>query len=141
MDATLAHHRRSGPPHSAHHPPPRHRGTATLDLAGIDDRSAADSGVPGHGANLDAALSGRDITTPVVLLAHQPAHIEQAEQAGVDPQLSGHTHGGQLWPFGAIVGLDQPVLSGLRPFGDTQLYVTRGTGYWVRRSASALHPK
>jgi uncharacterized protein len=106
------------------------RGTATFDLAGIDDRTAAASGVPGHGADLDAALDGRDDATPVVLLAHQPVQVEQAAAAGVDLQLSGHTHGGQLWPFDHVIGLDQPVIEGLSRYGDTQLYVTRGAGYW-----------
>ena len=106
------------------------RGGATFDLAGIDDRTAAASGLPGHGANLDAALDGRDDGTPVVLLAHQPVQVEQAAAAGVDLQLSGHTHGGQLWPFDYVIGLDQPAIEGLSRHGDTQLYVTRGAGYW-----------
>jgi len=106
------------------------RGAATLDLAGIDDRTAAGSGVPGHGADLDAALDGRDDAVPVVLLAHQPVMVEQARGAGVDLQLSGHTHGGQLWPFDYAVRLDQPVVDGLSRFGGTQLYVTTGAGYW-----------
>jgi predicted MPP superfamily phosphohydrolase len=106
------------------------RGTATFDLAGIDDRTAASSGVPGHGANLDAALDGRDERSPVVLLAHQPVQVEQAAAAGVDLQLSGHTHGGQLWPFDYLVRLDQPSVEGLSRVGGTQLYVTRGAGYW-----------
>jgi predicted MPP superfamily phosphohydrolase len=109
---------------------PLRRGTATFDLAGIDDRTAAASGLPGHGANLDAALDGRDDATPVVLLAHQPVQVEQAAAAGVDLQLSGHTHGGQLWPFDYVIGLDQPTIEGLSRHGDTQLYVTRGAGYW-----------
>ncbi|WP_436692288.1 MULTISPECIES: metallophosphoesterase [unclassified Geodermatophilus] len=106
------------------------RGGATFDLAGIDDRTAAASGLPGHGADLDAALDGRDDATPVVLLAHQPVQVTQAAAAGVDLQLSGHTHGGQLWPFDYVIGLDQPAIEGLSRFGDTQLYVTRGAGYW-----------
>jgi predicted MPP superfamily phosphohydrolase len=106
------------------------RGSATFDLAGIDDRTAAGSGVPGHGADLDAALDGRDDTTPVVLLAHQPVQVRQAEAAGVDLQLSGHTHGGQLWPFDYVVRLDQPAVEGLSWQGRTQLYVTTGVGYW-----------
>jgi predicted MPP superfamily phosphohydrolase len=106
------------------------RGTATFDLAGIDDRTAASSGVPGHGANLHAALDGRDERSPVVLLAHQPVQVERAAAAGVDLQLSGHTHGGQLWPFDYVIRLDQPALEGLSRVGDTQLYVTRGAGYW-----------
>jgi uncharacterized protein len=106
------------------------RGSASFDLAGIDDRTAAFSGLPGHGADLDAALDGRDDETPVVLLAHQPFMVEQARAAGVDLQLSGHTHGGQLWPFDYVISLDQPSVEGLSRYGDTQLYVTSGAGYW-----------
>ena len=106
------------------------RGGAAVDLAGIDDRTAASSGVPGHGADLDAALDGRDDGTPVVLLAHQPYMVPLAAAAGVDLQLSGHTHGGQLWPFDYAIRLDQPAVEGLSRHGDTQLYVTRGAGYW-----------
>jgi predicted MPP superfamily phosphohydrolase len=106
------------------------RGGASFDLAGIDDRIAAGSGVPGHGADLDAALDGRDDAVPVVLLAHQPVMVEQARAAGVDLQLSGHTHGGQLWPFDYAIRLDQPAVEGLTRVGDTQLYVTSGAGNW-----------
>jgi predicted MPP superfamily phosphohydrolase len=106
------------------------RGGASFDLAGIDDRTAASSGLPGHGANLDAALDGRDDGVPVVLLAHQPVQVQQAAAAGVDLQLSGHTHGGQLWPFDYVIRLDQPSVEGLSRHGDTQLYVTSGAGYW-----------
>jgi len=109
---------------------PIRRGTASFDLAGIDDRTAAGSGVPGQGADLDAALDGRDDGTPVVLLAHQPVMVEQARAAGVDLQLSGHTHGGQLWPFDHVIRLDQPSVQGYSRHGDTQLYVTAGAGYW-----------
>ena len=106
------------------------RGGASFDLAGIDDRTAADSGVPGHGADLDAALDGRDDSTPVVLLAHQPVMVRQARDAGVDLQLSAHTHGGQLWPFDYAVRLDQPAVEGMSRMGDTQLYVTTGAAFW-----------
>jgi predicted MPP superfamily phosphohydrolase len=106
------------------------RGTAAFDLAGIDDRTAASSGVPGQGADLDAALDGRDAGRPVVLLAHQPVQVQQAMAAGVDLQLSGHTHGGQLWPFDYVVRLDQPAVEGLSRQGGTQLYVTPGVGFW-----------
>jgi uncharacterized protein len=106
------------------------RGGATFDLAGIDDRTAAGSGLPGHGADLDAALDGRDDSVPVVLLAHQPVQVAQARAAGVDLQLSGHTHGGQLWPFDYAVLLDQPAVEGWSQQGPTQLYVTAGAGNW-----------
>jgi len=66
----------------------------------------------------------------VVLLAHQPVMIAQAARAGVDLQISGHTHGGQILPFGYLVALDQPVLAGLSRVGRTWLYVTRGVGFW-----------
>jgi predicted MPP superfamily phosphohydrolase len=104
---------------------PLGRGAATFDLAGIDGRTAAASGVPGHGANPDAALDGRDDATPVVVLAHQPVQVAQAATAGVDLQLSGRRHGRQLRPFDYVIGLDQPAIEGLSRFGDTQLYVTR----------------
>ncbi|MGY1803181.1 metallophosphoesterase [Blastococcus sp. SYSU D00922] len=109
---------------------PIRRGGASFDLAGIDDRTAASSGLTGHGADLDAALDGRDDGVPVVLMAHQPVQVEQAAAAGVDLQLSGHTHGGQLWPFDYAIRLDQPTVEGLARYGDTQLYVTSGAGYW-----------
>ncbi len=109
---------------------PIRRGAASFDLAGIDDRTAARSGLAGHGADLDAALDGRDEAVPVVLMAHQPVQVEQARAAGVDLQLSGHTHGGQLWPFDYAIRLDQPSVEGLSRHGDTQLYVTSGAGYW-----------
>ncbi|HWM59939.1 MAG TPA: metallophosphoesterase, partial [Pseudonocardia sp.] len=101
-----------------------------LVIAGIDDRTAARSGVPGHGADLDRALADAPAGVPVVLLAHQPRQVLDAI-GRVDLQLSGHTHGGQLWPFGFLVRLDQPTLHGLSRHGDrTQLYTSRGTGFW-----------
>ena len=109
---------------------PIRRGSASFDLAGVDDRTAERSGVPGHGADLDAALDGRDDAVPVVLLAHQPYMVGQARAAGVDLQISGHTHAGQLWPFDYAIRLDQPAVQGLSRHGDTQLYVTAGAGYW-----------
>jgi uncharacterized protein len=104
------------------------RGGAHLDLAGVDDASA--SRWPGHGTDPDRALSGRDPARPVVLLAHQPKQVHDARRLGVDLVLSGHTHGGQIFPFGLFVRLVQPAVAGLHRFGDTWLYVSRGTGFW-----------
>lgn len=102
-----------------------------LVIAGVDDATARGSGVDGHGANLDAALANTDPSAPVMLLAHQPKQVKAAVAASVDLQISGHTHGGQIWPFNFLVRLDQPVVQGLSRHGQrTQLYTSRGTGFW-----------
>jgi predicted MPP superfamily phosphohydrolase len=107
------------------------RGGARLVVAGVDDRTAASSGLSGHRADHDAALAGAPPEVPVLLLAHQPKQIDGAVARGVDLQLSGHTHGGQIWPFHYLVRTDQPVLQGLSRHGErTQLYTSRGTGFW-----------
>ena len=103
--------------------------TASFDLAGVDDASAHRFG-RGHGADLRSALAGRDPERELVLLAHQPRQIREAAELGVGLQLSGHTHGGQLWPWKYMVRLEQPVVSGLARVNGTQLYVSNGTGYW-----------
>jgi len=103
----------------------------SLIVAGVDDRTAAGSGVPGHHTDHEAALAGTDPSLPVLLLAHQPQQVTGAVAHGVDLQISGHTHGGQMWPFHYLVRLDQPVLQGLTRHGErTQLYTSRGTGFW-----------
>ncbi len=104
-------------------------GAGGFDLAGIDDISAKSFG-PGNGADLDKALSGREPDRPVVLLAHHPRQVKDARRLGVDLQLSGHLHGGQFFPFSVIVWAVEPYFAGLYTVGDTQLYVSRGTGYW-----------
>ena len=107
------------------------RGGDRLVIAGVDDATAETSGLRGHGADLDAALAGADRSLPVLLLAHQPKQVAHAARAGVDLQLSGHTHGGQIWPFHFLVRLEQPVVQGLSRHGErTQLYTSRGTGFW-----------
>jgi predicted MPP superfamily phosphohydrolase len=100
---------------------------ASFDLAGIDDESAFGGD---HGADLPRAVAGRDPNRELVLLAHQPRAIFDAVEHGVGLQLSGHTHGGQIWPWNYFVRLQQPVVSGLKRFGETLLYVSNGTGYW-----------
>ncbi|MFI6321570.1 metallophosphoesterase [Nonomuraea sp. NPDC050556] len=98
-----------------------HKG-AVLDLAGVNDVN----GDP----DFDKALGGRDTSRPVVLMAHQPVQVKRAAEFGVDLQLSGHTHGGQMVPFNLVVPLQQPVVSGLATVDDVQVYVTRGAGFW-----------
>jgi predicted MPP superfamily phosphohydrolase len=98
-----------------------------FDLAGIDDASAH---ADGHGADLRKALDGRDASRACVLLAHQPRGIDLADKLGVDLQLSGHTHGGQIVPWNFLVRLQQPFVAGLHKLARAQIYVSRGTGYW-----------
>jgi predicted MPP superfamily phosphohydrolase len=93
-----------------------------LDIAGIDDPTGA--------PDLTRALSDRDEQKPVILLAHQPRQFTEAARKNVSLTLSGHTHGGQIWPFAWLVALAQPYLAGLYRKGDSQLYVSRGTGFW-----------
>ena len=67
----------------------------------------------------------------LVMLAHQPVQIREVSAVGAGLQLSGHTHGGQIWPFNYLVRIDQPVVQGLSRHGErTQLYTSRGTGFW-----------
>jgi uncharacterized protein len=104
-----------------------------LDLAGVNDPSG-ETMAPGSGAlagpDYDRALGDRDPDRPVVLLAHQPVQAQEAARYGVDLQLSGHTHGGQIVPFNLAVRLVQPVVSGLGSVDGTQVYVTNGAGFW-----------
>ena len=104
-------------------------GDDSFDLAGVDDYNAAGL-APGHAPDLARALAGRDPTRELVLLAHQPRAIHEAAQSGVGLQLSGHTHGGQIWPWKYLVYLQQPFVEGLVKVQDTHLYVSRGTGFW-----------
>ncbi|MFJ9338221.1 metallophosphoesterase [Streptomyces sp. NPDC101733] len=98
-----------------------------FDLAGVNDVQGE---AEGQGPDFAAALGDRDRSRTSVLLAHQPIVIDEAVRHGVDLQLSGHTHGGQLWPGNYIAELANPTVAGLERYGDTQLYVSRGAGAW-----------
>ncbi len=103
------------------------RANGGFELAGVDDYNAFGEG---HGRNLSQALAGRPQSREVVLLAHQPRQIQEASQHDVGLQLSGHTHGGQLFPWHFFVRLQQPFVRGRHRVGRTQLYISNGTGYW-----------
>jgi predicted MPP superfamily phosphohydrolase len=98
-----------------------------FDLAGVNDVGGADVG---DGPDFERALGGRDTTRPVVLMAHQPVVAHDAARYGVDLQVSGHTHGGQMAPFNLLVQLEQPVVSGLGEVDGVPVYVTNGAGFW-----------
>jgi predicted MPP superfamily phosphohydrolase len=102
---------------------------SAFELAGVDDTTSR-AFASDHGEDIPRALAGRDPALPVVLLAHHPNAIRRAVVAGVDLQLSGHTHGGQLLPLGWLARLFEPHVAGLARFGATWLYVSEGTGFW-----------
>ncbi|MEV0903826.1 metallophosphoesterase [Streptomyces hokutonensis] len=98
-----------------------------FDLAGVNDIQGESEG---QGPDFGKALGDRDATRACVLLAHQPVQIHEAVKHRVDLQLSGHTHGGQLWPGNFIAAAANPTVAGLERYGDTELYVSRGAGAW-----------
>ncbi|MGW0509864.1 metallophosphoesterase [Streptomyces olivaceoviridis] len=98
-----------------------------FDLAGVNDVQGESEG---QGPDFARALDDRDPARACVLLAHQPVQIHEAVRHGVDLQLSGHTHGGQLWPGSLLAAAANPTVAGLDRYGDTQLYVSRGAGAW-----------
>ncbi|MFE4056471.1 metallophosphoesterase [Streptomyces sp. NPDC059096] len=100
---------------------------AGFDLAGVNDIAGESEG---EGPDFVKALGDRDPARASVLLAHQPVVIHDAVRHGVDLQLSGHTHGGQLWPGNLLAGFANPTVAGLERYQDTQLYVSRGAGAW-----------
>jgi hypothetical protein len=98
-----------------------------LVIAGVTDPAGRDT----HAPDAAAALAGAPREAVTVLLAHRPQAADAASRLGVDLQLSGHTHGGQFFPFNLLIRWFQPVVRGLHRVGaTTQLYVSRGTGYW-----------
>lgn len=104
-----------------------HRGS-TIVVAGVTDHTAG--AIAGHRSDAMAAVAGAPQGDVRLLLAHQPSAAYAAREAGFDLQLSGHTHGGQFFPFSVLVRLFQPFVSGLHRLEKMWIYVSRGTGYW-----------
>jgi predicted MPP superfamily phosphohydrolase len=105
------------------------RGRARLLLAGVTDYRGGNF-FASHRSDPQKALQAAPETIVKILLAHQPKSIFGAARAGYDFQISGHTHGGQFFPWNFVIGLLQPYVSGLHTYKNTQIYVSRGTGYW-----------
>jgi predicted MPP superfamily phosphohydrolase len=105
------------------------RGKAKLLLAGVTDYRGGNF-LTSHRSDPQKALEGAPAADVKILLAHQPKNIFAAARAGYDLQISGHTHGGQFFPWNLLVGFAQPYVYGLHTHENTQIYVSRGTGYW-----------
>jgi predicted MPP superfamily phosphohydrolase len=104
-------------------------GGGTLDLVGVDDWSGGRRRQR-RGYDLEAALRGRNGDRAAVLLSHQPRNFEAATARGIGLQISGHTHGGQIFPMTAFVGLEYEYTRGLYRHQDSHIYVSRGCGFW-----------
>jgi len=105
------------------------RGEGRLLLAGVTDHSGVQFSRD-HVSDPQGASAGAPACHARVLLAHQPRSIFAAAEAGYHYVISGHTHGGQYFPYHFLAALAQPYISGLHVHGDTRIYVSRGTGYW-----------
>ena len=103
---------------------------ASLVLAGVTDYSAHHFD-PAQRSDPTAAMRGAPVDAGAkILLAHQPSSAMAAAEAGFDVQISGHTHGGQFWPWNLFIHFFQPFSSGLHRLKNLRIYVSRGTGYW-----------
>jgi len=105
------------------------RGEARLVLGGVTD-PALRSTEPAQGPRPDLAAAPEAGKALRILLAHNPSLAPDGQAAGFDLQLSGHTHGGQFFPWNHFVRFWQPFTAGLHRLGDLWVYVSRGTGYW-----------
>jgi predicted MPP superfamily phosphohydrolase len=82
---------------------------------------------------LDSLMKGIDPSSPVLLLDHQPLHLNEAVQHNIDLQLSGHTHNGQMWPLNYITSMIYEISYGYKKIGNTQFIVSSGFGLWGAR--------
>ncbi len=109
-------------------------------VAGVTDLLEGKK-LPGHSSDPALALKDAPEHQTRILLAHQPRSIAVAKTLGYQLQLSGHTHGGQFFPWNLLIGLVQPLGSGLGKFDDTWLYVNRGTCYWGPPNRAGVRPE
>lgn len=100
-----------------------------IAFAGVSDYRAHRFNLA-HTSSVAKAIDNLPSDITKILLAHQPRSFYEASELGVDLQISGHTHGGQYFPFNLVVYLAQPYVKGLHRKGKSQIYVNRGTGFW-----------
>jgi predicted MPP superfamily phosphohydrolase len=105
------------------------RNGASFVLAGVTDYSGGQF-LASHTSDPTAAIRNAPTDSVKILLAHQPRTLHEAEGLGFDLLLSGHTHGGQFFPWNLVATIGQPFIKGLHKVNDTWLYVSKGTGYW-----------
>jgi len=110
-------------------------GTPLFTIVGLRDLVGRSRDIPGFVPDVDKAFESIDHNLPVIVLAHQPAWLSEIGRFKPDLVLTGHTHGGQIFPFSYLVYLNQPFLNGLHTFNDNDekpgfIYVSRGTGFW-----------
>ena len=105
------------------------RGAGSLLMAGVTDYSGGQF-LRNHASDPAKAFAGAPACDARILLAHQPKSLRAALPHGFDLQISGHTHGGQFFPWNLLAAVDQPYISGLHRHENSWIYVSRGTGYW-----------
>lgn len=108
---------------------------AEIIMAGVHDYSMGVNSSP------QLAVKGAAMSAVKILLAHQPRTVYEASKAGIDLQLSGHTHSGQYFPYNVLIYLFQPYVKGLKRFEKTWIYVNQGTGYWGPPSRFGVPPE
>ncbi|MBM4282819.1 MAG: metallophosphoesterase [Deltaproteobacteria bacterium] len=102
---------------------------ARVVVAGVNDYTA-EQFVPEHRSDPKKAVHGAPADAVKILLAHQPRSCADAAGCGYHLQLSGHTHGGQIFPWMFFVQMQQPYVAGLDRHENLWVYTSRGTGYW-----------
>ncbi len=104
-------------------------GEQQFNLVGLNDLTGLRSGL--FPPDASSAFQSVDQTLACIVLAHQPKMIESMDDYRCDLMLSGHTHGGQIFPFGLLVMMAQPYIAGLHQHKENrQIFVSRGAGYW-----------
>jgi len=107
-------------------------GSSRMLVAGVTDYSGGQF-IKSHASSPAAAMAGAPASDVKILLAHQPRSLHAAVPLGFDLQISGHTHGGQFFPWNLLAAMGQPYIAGLHQHDAARngwIYVSRGTGYW-----------